>query len=82
MRSAIKMKVIIEKNISVKDSKDRASLFLPSTYICAGFPKIKNPVKAAEKTSSNSKAIGTRAVFVRPSFIIEPKYIKQPTAIT
>ena len=54
---------------------------MPSTYSCAGLPKIKKPVIAAENTKSKSRVIGTSMVFALPTFIRLPKYMKNPTAI-
>ncbi len=50
----------------------KASFFLPSTYNCAGFPKIKNPVNAAENTNRSNIVMGTRIIFALPNFIREP----------
>ena len=44
-------------------SKKTASSFLPSKYQSIGRPKINEPVKAAEKTKSESIIIGIRTVF-------------------
>jgi len=43
-----------------------AFLFLPSKYHITGFPKIKNPVNAAEKTKSMSIAIGIKIISSSP----------------
>ena len=42
----------------VYPNNETASLFFPSIYNIAGFPKTKNPVIAAEITNSRSIAIG------------------------
>jgi hypothetical protein len=73
------MNVITKKYPKVWANKDSASFFLPSTYICAGFPINKNPVSEAEKTNKNNKAIGARKAFDLPIFSIEPKYMNVPT---
>jgi len=55
---------------------------LPSRYKSAGLPKMRDPVRAVEKTNKSSMAIGAKKVAFLPIFISVPKYIKLPTAPT
>ena len=72
IRRIIADNVFIEKKVKVCISKDKASFFFPSIYICAGLPNIKNPVIAADITKSKSRVIGTRIIFDLPIFTREP----------
>ena len=53
---------------------------MPSRYKSAGLPKMRDPVRAVEKTNKSSMAIGAKKFALFLILIIVPKYIKLPTA--
>jgi Transglycosylase len=81
MRKRRAAAVITPKKAIVCVRSESASFFFPSTYNCAGLPKIKKPVTAAESTKRRRSAIGTKMVFVLPILTRVPKYINNPTAV-
>ena len=80
MRRRNATNVIAKKIPRVYASNKTASFFFPFKYQTIGRPKIKVPVKAAEKTKSISIAIGINIVSSPPENLFPRKKINDTTS--